>query len=124
MTHPVATTVRTYDHVAAEYHAKRLDHSIIQTWIDQLCALCQPNAPILDIGCGPGFDSATIRQQRHRAFDAIWSSVSTPHLPPSDFSLALDECFRVLASKKARASNGRMGVLPSMDRRCPRPRLP
>ena len=69
MTLPVFTTIRTYDHVAAEYHAKRLDHSIIQTRIDQLCALCQPNSLILDIDCGPGFDSATIRQQRHRAFD-------------------------------------------------------
>ena len=116
MPHPVVTTIRTYDHVAAEYHAKRLDHSIIQTRIDQLCALCQPNALILDLDCGPAFDSATIRQQRHRVFDVIWSSVSTPHLPPSDFPLALDECFRGLPSKKARASNGRMGVLPSMHR--------
>ena len=70
MPQPGVTTVRTYDHVAAEYHAKRLEHSAIQTWIDQLCALCQPNALILDIGCGPGFDSATIRQQRYRVFDA------------------------------------------------------
>ena len=53
MTHPVVTTVRTYDHVAAEYHAKRLEHSIIQTWIDQLCALCQPNALILDLTAAP-----------------------------------------------------------------------
>ena len=43
----------TYDHVATECHAKRLGHSIIQTRIDQLCALCQPNSLILDIDCGP-----------------------------------------------------------------------
>ena len=49
MTDPTATTSRTYDRVAAEYHAKRLDHSIIQTWSDQLCALCQPNSLILEI---------------------------------------------------------------------------
>ncbi len=70
MTLPVFTTIRTYDHVAAEYHAKRLDHSTIQTWSDQLCALCQPKSLILDLDCDPGFDSATIRQQRHRAVDA------------------------------------------------------
>ena len=66
----VGPTRRTYDHIAAEYHAKRLDRSIIQTRIDQLCARCQPNAPILDLGCGPGFNSATIRPQRHRAVGA------------------------------------------------------
>ena len=63
-------TSHTYDHVAAEYNAKRLDRSIIQTRIDQLCALCRPNALILDLGCGPGFYSATIRPQRHRAVGA------------------------------------------------------
>ncbi len=49
MPHPVVTTIRTYDHVATECHAKRLGHSIIQTRIDQLCALCQPNSLILEI---------------------------------------------------------------------------
>jgi|TARA_B110000438_G_scaffold294786_1_gene336729 SAM-dependent methyltransferase len=66
----VGPTSRTYDHVAAEYHAKRLDRSINQTRIDQLYALCQPNALILDLGCDPGFYSATIRPQCHRAVDA------------------------------------------------------
>ena len=65
-----------------------------------------------------GYHSPTASPRRLRQPRPRW-----PHLPPSDFSLALDECFRVLASKKARASNGRMGVFPSMDRRCPRPRL-
>jgi len=119
MPHTVVTAIRTYDHVAAECHANASTTPFIQTRIDQLCVLCQSNSLILDLNCGPGFDSATIRQQRHRAVDVICSSTSMPHLPPSDFSLALDEYFRVLASKKARASHGRMGVLPSMYRASP-----
>ena len=49
MTAPTTTTSRPYARVAAEYHAKRLAHSTIQTWSDQLCALCQPTSLILEI---------------------------------------------------------------------------
>jgi SAM-dependent methyltransferase len=74
MTDPTTTTSRTYDRVAAEYHAKRLDRSIIQTRLDQLSALLTPTARILDLGCGPGFDSAAIRQRGHCAIGADLSS--------------------------------------------------
>ena len=70
MPDPSTTTSHTYDRVAAEYHARRLDRAIIQTQIDRLCTLCRPNARILDLGCGPGFDSAAIRQRGHRALGA------------------------------------------------------
>ena len=93
MPHTVVTAIRTYDHVAAKCHANASTTPFIQTRIDQLCVLCQSNSLIR----GPGFDSATLRQQRHRAVDVICSSTSMPHLPPSDFSLTLDEYFRVLA---------------------------
>ena len=130
MTDPVTTTSRTYDRVAAEYHGRRLDRSVINQYMDLLCALRPPKALILDLGCGPGFDSAEFRRRGHRAigtdlssgmldfarrqypgpyirsdmrqlpfaasFDAVWASASMLHLPPEDFPLALNECFRVL----------------------------
>jgi len=83
MPHTVVTAIRTYDHVVAECHANASTTPFIQTRIDQLCVLCQSNSLILDLDCG--------------AVDVIWSSTSMPHLPPSDFSLTLDEYFRVLA---------------------------
>jgi len=74
MTDPTATTSRTYDRVAAEYHARRLDRSVIQTRLDQFSAQLAPSSPILDLGCGPGFDSAAIRQRGHYALGADLSS--------------------------------------------------
>lgn len=66
MSDPTALTSRTYDRVAAEYHDRRLDRSHIQTKLDQLCSRLAPSALVLDLGCGPGFDSAAMRQRGHR----------------------------------------------------------
>jgi SAM-dependent methyltransferase len=64
-------TIATYDQIAAIYYEKWRDRSAIHRhltrFVDMIRVYGLGALPVLDIGCGPGFDAAFFRQSGLRA---------------------------------------------------------
>jgi len=61
-----AKTTKTYDAVAGRYHERWRDRTIIREHIDRFVAMLvaygMSEQLVLDVGCGPGFDAAILRE--------------------------------------------------------------
>ena len=68
---PSEETIATYDRIAANYYQKWRDRSAIHQhltrFIDMLRAYGLTRLPVVDVGCGPGFDAAFFRRSGLRA---------------------------------------------------------
>ena len=65
MDESVASTVATYERVAPEYRERHADRSVVagavETFLDALDET--DGERVLDVGCGPGWESATFRER-------------------------------------------------------------
>ena len=57
----IARTRETYDKVASPFLRNTRDRSVIREWLDRFAGLLPAHALVLDVGSGPGFDSAELR---------------------------------------------------------------
>jgi ubiquinone/menaquinone biosynthesis C-methylase UbiE len=67
------TTRRSYDVIAPEFLARTRDRSKTSHWLDAFASALPPNALVLDVGGGPGFDAAELRQRGLRAVTLDYS---------------------------------------------------
>ncbi len=58
-----ARTRRTYDEIAPEFLARSLDRTQLAQEHDRFAARLPPGALVLDVGAGPGVDSAELRRR-------------------------------------------------------------
>src|SRR5262245_23202588 len=63
----VVRTRESYDKVAARFLANTRDRSPVSRWLQRFAAQLDSGAPVLDLGAGPGFDSAALRRLGLRA---------------------------------------------------------
>jgi ubiquinone/menaquinone biosynthesis C-methylase UbiE len=63
---PVRTTRATYDRVATDFLANTRDRSHGARQLDGFASRLEPGATVLDLGAGPGCDSAELRARRLR----------------------------------------------------------
>ena len=61
-----STTSATYDRIAAKFLARSCDRSLMQEQLDVFSARLPVGGLVLDVGCGPGFDTAELRRRGHR----------------------------------------------------------
>lgn len=78
----VKRTIATYDQIAEDYSHRWHDRSVIASALTRFSALAPAGATILDIGCGPGFDCALLRERRLRAvgIDLSWNMLQIAHV--------------------------------------------
>ena len=62
-----AQTIASYDAIAAAYLARRQDRTVMAAALTRFVACTRPGGRVLDVGCGPGFDTAALRDQGLRA---------------------------------------------------------
>lgn len=67
MDNPVPKTRDTYDAIAAEFLQNTRDRSELQRWLDHFSSRLPRGTLVLDLGAGPGFDSAELRKRGFRA---------------------------------------------------------
>jgi len=60
---PYETTRASYDRVAQRYADKRRDRTAVEGDLDRFASLLSPGSLVLDVGCGPGFDGAILRER-------------------------------------------------------------
>lgn len=85
----LAETIETYDRVAGEYRERHRDRDPLADQVDRFCGAVD-GSMILDVGCGPGWESATFAE---RGYDVLGVDV-TPGLleiareeaPTADFA--------------------------------------
>ena len=70
----VATTRRTYDRVADRFLAHTRDRTRTRRWLDRFARMAAPRSLVLDVGAGPGFDTAELRGHGLRAVSVDLSS--------------------------------------------------
>ena len=58
-------TRETYDAVADEYASRHVDRTGIMDQFDRFCGLLD-DGPVLDVGCGPGWETAELAAQGYR----------------------------------------------------------
>jgi SAM-dependent methyltransferase len=68
MDDPTLRTRDTYDHIAARYLENARDRTAILPYLDAFVAELRPGARVLDLGAGPGIDTALLAR---RGFQAI-----------------------------------------------------
>ena len=76
MTSPDKTTHvtrATYDRIAPKYLTRSCDRGQIRDRLDEFCAHLPTDSLVLDVGCGPGFDTWELRQRGHRAIGVDFS---------------------------------------------------
>ncbi len=61
-TDPVAQTIHTYDHIAANFAARWHGRDVLARDVVRFAELVVPGGLVLDVGCGPGYDTAVLRQ--------------------------------------------------------------
>ena len=59
-------THETYDSVAGDYLDQRRDRSKLGPMVDHFAGFLSPGVLLLDVGCGPGFESGTLRRRGFR----------------------------------------------------------
>ncbi len=73
------TTSATYDHIAPNYAAQWSDKvEVLARQRAQFMAMLPPHARVLDVGCGPGHDTAQFRSRGLRAY-GLDRSRGMPH---------------------------------------------
>jgi SAM-dependent methyltransferase len=63
MDDPVSRTRGTYDAIAAEYLRNTRDRSELRGWLDRFASSLPAGVLVLDLGAGPGCDSAELRKR-------------------------------------------------------------
>jgi len=63
MEDPVSRTRDTYDAIAAEFLRNTRDRSEMRGWLDRFAASLPAGVLVLDLGAGPGCDSAELRKR-------------------------------------------------------------
>lgn len=80
-------TVAAYNRIADEYLAQWRDRRVVERPLALLATLLPAGALVLDLGCGPGFDGATLRARGFRVvgLDLSWEMVQLgrAHYPGS-----------------------------------------
>lgn len=75
---PINKTIETYDKIAEQYFLRWQDRSPIESHFERFIAMLRAydlgSSPILDIGCGPGFDSNRFRNEGFRVISIDLSS--------------------------------------------------
>lgn len=68
-------TQETYEQIAAVYAQRNRDRSVLDRDIAQFVSLVKPGGWVVDVGCGPGFDSAVFQQNHLKtiAFDYTYA---------------------------------------------------
>ena len=72
-----AITCRVYDEIRLEYLERRLDRGVVQQALDEFAAEVMPGGLVLDVGCGPGFDTTELRR---RGLRGVGVDLSLPML--------------------------------------------
>jgi SAM-dependent methyltransferase len=70
---PTLRTRETYDAAAARFLENARDRTALVPWLDRLAADLPRGARVLDVGAGPGIDSAELRHRGLRAFSLDFS---------------------------------------------------
>lgn len=65
---PVTGTMSTYDQIATDYAERWQDRGGLQADMERFVNLLPVGGLVCDVGCGPGFDTAVLRQ---KGLDAI-----------------------------------------------------
>ncbi len=75
----IRETIETYDRFAADYAARWQDRSVMARALARFGQLLPAQATVLDVGCGPGFDSAALRHRGLKVygFDMSWGMLRT-----------------------------------------------
>jgi SAM-dependent methyltransferase len=73
MNDPVSKTRDTYDAIGAEFLENSRDRSEMHGWLDRFASSLPAGTLVLDLGAGPGFDSAELRK---RGVEAICVDLS------------------------------------------------
>jgi SAM-dependent methyltransferase len=73
MDDPVSRTRDTYDAIGSEFLENSRDRSVMRAWLDRFASSLPAAALVLDLGAGPGFDSAELRT---RGLEAICVDLS------------------------------------------------
>lgn len=87
----VSSTIATYDEIAQDYLARRRDRGELRPLFHRFAAHLTPGSRVLDIGCGPGFDAAMLRQYGFQvfSFDLSWGMMQAGRTEfPGDFTQA------------------------------------
>jgi SAM-dependent methyltransferase len=118
----IARTRESYDAIAPRFLENTRDRSTIAPWLRRFADELGAGATVLDLGAGPGFDSAELRRLGLRAISldlslgmlravhadarrlpfadgalaGVWANASLLHLSPEDAATALREVRRVL----------------------------
>jgi SAM-dependent methyltransferase len=64
---PTVETRRTYDAIGGQFLENSRDRSALVRWLDWFGRELPPGAVVLDVGAGPGLDSAELRRRGLRA---------------------------------------------------------
>jgi SAM-dependent methyltransferase len=70
---PTTRTRETYDRIGARFLENARDRSAFGPWFDRLAAGLPAGATVLDLGSGPGMDSAELRRRGLRAIGLDFS---------------------------------------------------
>lgn len=60
---PVTGTMSTYDQIATDYAERWQNRGVLETDMDRFVSLLSVGGLVCDVGCGPGFDTAVLRQK-------------------------------------------------------------
>jgi SAM-dependent methyltransferase len=80
-------TIQTYDRIAATYAEANRNRSTIVPFLEAFAAQMPAGGRVLDIGCGPGFDTNWLRQ---RQFNAIGVDLSTAMIATAQHEIGGD----------------------------------
>jgi SAM-dependent methyltransferase len=70
---PLAYTRRTYDQFAERFLERLSDRTVMQDWLDGFAACFPAGGLVLDLGSGPGYDTAELRVRGLRAVSLDFS---------------------------------------------------
>lgn len=72
-------TRMTYEQIAADYAQRHQDRSVLDTAVSKFTALVKPGGWVVDVGCGPGFDTAVLATHGFRtiALDYTYAMMHT-----------------------------------------------
>jgi ubiquinone/menaquinone biosynthesis C-methylase UbiE len=73
MDDPSINTRRTYDAIGARFIENARDRAAMNPWLDRFAAALPQGALVVDVGAGPGMDTADLRQRGLRAMAVDFS---------------------------------------------------